>query len=82
MYAVYILFSSRCGKTYVGFTSNLIQRFYSHNFLGNKGWTMKCRPWEVILVEIYEVKKEALKREQFLKSGQGRLYIKKEILNR
>ena len=80
MYAVYILFSPRCGKTYVGFTSNLIQRFYSHNSLGKKGWTIRCRPWEVIYVEIFEDKRTAQKREQFFKSGQGRLLIKKEIM--
>ena len=82
MFAVYILYSLRYSKTYVGCTSNLIQRFYSHNYLGNKGWTIRYRPWEVIYVEIFEDKREALDREQFLKSGLGRRYIKENLLCR
>jgi putative endonuclease len=33
MFTVYILYSEKHGKTYVGFTSNLIERFKSHNAL-------------------------------------------------
>jgi len=82
MYAVYILYSYKYSKTYVGCTSNLIQRFYSHNFLGKKGWTIRYRPWKVIHVEIFEDKREALHREHFLKSGLGRQYIKNILLSR
>ena len=32
-FVVYILFSEDYGKTYVGFTSNLIERFKSHNYV-------------------------------------------------
>ena len=82
MYAVYILYSFTFGQIYIGFTSNLIQRFYSHNSLGKKGWTIRYRPWEVIHVEYFEEKGEALKREQYLKSGQGRKYIREEIVSK
>ena len=36
-FVVYILKSSRLNKIYIGFTSNLIQRFYAHNYRFNKG---------------------------------------------
>lgn len=36
-FVVYILFSEKHNKTYVGFTSNLIERFKSHNLLAIKG---------------------------------------------
>ena len=71
-YVVYILFSTKYAKIYIGFTSNLIQRFYSHNFLSKKGYTARYRPWKVIHVEFFDNKSDALKRERFLKSGQGR----------
>ena len=32
-FVVYILFSDKHNKTYVGFTSNLIERYKSHNLL-------------------------------------------------
>ena len=66
-------------KTYVGFTSNLIDRFKSHNFLGTKGYTIKYRPWEVLHVEFLVSKAEALRREKFFKTGKGRELIKEFI---
>ena len=78
-FVVYILFSEDYGKTYVGFTSNLIERFKSHNYLSKKGYTIKFRPWQVIYVEFFTTKSEALKREKLLKSGKGREFIKEII---
>ncbi len=78
-FVVYILFSEDYDKTYVGFTSNLIERFKSHNYLSKKGYTIKFRPWQVIYVEFFTTKSEALKREKLLKSGKGREFIKEII---
>ena len=78
-FVVYILFSKDYDKTYVGFTSNLIERFKSHNYLSKKGYTIKFRPWKVIYVEFFSTKSEALKREKHLKSGKGREFIKEII---
>jgi len=74
-YVVYVLYSKKNQKRYVGFTSNLIARFYSHNKLSKKGWTKRYRPWEVVYLEFYENKKEAMKRERNLKSGKGRSWM-------
>ncbi|MBL7858212.1 MAG: GIY-YIG nuclease family protein, partial [Cyclobacteriaceae bacterium] len=57
MYHVYILYSPTFNKTYVGFTSDLEQRFLSHNFLATKGFTLRFRPWEIIYQEEFENKK-------------------------
>ncbi|MCB0469062.1 MAG: GIY-YIG nuclease family protein [Aequorivita sp.] len=78
-FVVYILFSKNFNKTYVGFTSNLIERYKSHNHLSKKGYTLKFRPWEVIHVEFFATKAEALQREQFFKTGIGRDCIKEII---
>ena len=78
-FVVYILFSGTFKKTYVGFTSNLIERFKSHNQLSSKGYTVKFRPWEVVFVRVFNSKKEALKYEKFLKTGAGRDFIKINI---
>ena len=75
-YVVYILFSEKHNKTYVGFTSNLLERYKSHNFRGTKGYTIKYRPWKVIYVEFFILKADALKREKFLKNGNGREFIR------
>ena len=79
MYFVYILYSFAHRKTYTGYTSNLIQRFYSHNFLNNTDWTRNYRPWVVVYFEVLETKSAALAREKELKSGKGRDWIKKNL---
>ncbi|WP_374445086.1 GIY-YIG nuclease family protein [Epilithonimonas sp.] len=78
-FVVYILYSKKFNKTYTGFTSNLLERFKSHNYLAKSGYTIKFRPWTVIHVEFFTEKKKAMKREKFLKTGQGRLFIKSLI---
>ena len=82
IYTVYILYSNKYDKIYIGYTSNLIARFHSHNSLSKKGYTKKYRPWQVIHVETYSVKRAAMDREKYLKSGVGRQWIHKELLNR
>ena len=78
-FVVYILYSKSYGKTYVGFTCNLIERIKSHNVLGTKGYTIKYRPWIVIDVQFFSSKQEALQMEKFYKTGKGRELIKQLI---
>ena len=78
-FVVYILYSKGYGKTYVGFTSNLIERMKSHNVWGTKGYTIKYRPWIVINVQFFASKKEAMQIEKFYKTGKGRELIKQLI---
>ncbi|MEI6881921.1 MAG: GIY-YIG nuclease family protein [Bacteroidota bacterium] len=65
MFSVYILYSETHKKTYVGYTSNLINRMASHNIHATKGYTKYCRPWKVIHLEYFQSKTEALIREKF-----------------
>ena len=78
-YTVYILYSSSFDKIYIGFTSNLLKRYQSHNFLATKGWTIKFRPWQVIYCEYFEDKTVALRREIALKSQKYRQRIRSNI---
>ena len=80
-YLVYILYSTTHDKIYIGFTSDIINRFHSHNELGKKGWTMKYRPWDVIYCEFFEMKSEAISREKHLKGAKAREWIRTKIRN-
>jgi putative endonuclease len=80
MYCVYVLYSSKHNRIYIGETANLIERFKSHNQLGKKGYTIRYRPWVVAYVEFFETRSEAIKREKSLKQGQGRMWIRENIL--
>jgi putative endonuclease len=75
MFTVYILYSEKFNKTYVGFTSDLEKRFLSHNELVRKGWTVKFRPWKIIHTERFQTKEEAMRYEKFLKSGKGGVFV-------
>ena len=75
----YILFSKKYNKIYIGYSEGIIKRFYSHNYVSRKGYTLRYRPWVVLHVEFHKTKKQALRRELFLKSGKGRELIYNEI---
>ena len=72
---VYILYSVRIKRPYVGFTSDLEARIISHN-LSSKGWTVRGRPWTLIYAEEFGSKAKAMNREKELKSGKGRVIVK------
>jgi putative endonuclease len=79
-YTIYVLYSETHDKIYIGYTSNLLQRFKSHQALG-KDWTAKFRPWLVICCEYFTDKSEARKREIQLKQYRSRIKIHAQINN-
>ena len=72
----YVLRSTSFNRNYIGFTTNLERRLNEHNS-GKTKSTKPYRPWVILFSEKFDTKTEALRREKFLKSGQGRDYIKK-----
>jgi len=82
-YWVYILQNEITGKLYKGQTSDLERRIERHNTheSGSRRYTnIQKGPWQLIHKEKYSARSEAMKRERFLKSGQGREWIKDDIL--
>ncbi len=79
MFYFYILYSKKDKKLYVGHTNNLKNRLGRHNY-GLILSTRNRRPLVLIHKEIYKARKEAIKRELFLKSLWGGRE-KKKILN-
>ena len=77
-YFVYVLRSDKFIRNYVGFSSNVEKRLADHNN-GRTKSTKPFRPWKLLFIESFETKIEALQREKFLKSGQGRDYIKRKL---
>ncbi len=76
MYTVYVLYSDKYDKIYIGYTSNLGKRLLNHNELGMKGWSKSFRPWNLIYKEAFVSKRDAMRREKELKSHQGRNFIR------
>jgi len=76
MFCVYLLRSLLTGEHYTGSTRNHEQRLGQHND-GLVRSTKHARPWELIYYEEYATRAEAVRRERFLKSGQGREEMKR-----
>ncbi|MEK7519970.1 MAG: GIY-YIG nuclease family protein [Patescibacteria group bacterium] len=76
MYIVYILQSLNNGKTYTGFTKNMVQRLLEHN-KGNVDATKNRRPLKILYTEEIANLADAKDRERYWKSGAGRRKIRK-----
>jgi putative endonuclease len=74
MYFVYVLFSKKLNKRYVGSTQDVDKRLSEHNH-GKSKFTKAGIPWELIYKESFNTNVEARKREVFLKSGVGRKFL-------
>ena len=72
---VYVLFSIKDRKFYIGFTHNLGQRLREHSS-GNVDSTRARRPLRLIYYESFINEGDAKAREVFLKSGFGRSQLK------
>lgn len=71
-YCIYVLKSLKNGKRYVGMSSkNPKERLIEHNS-GTNQYTRDNKPYILIYYELGFCKLCAKKREDFLKSGQGR----------
>jgi putative endonuclease len=75
MYYVYILFSTKLNKKYIGSTSDLKERIKRHN-LGRSNFTSKGAPWKLLYYEAFVSKEDAIREEKFLKTGKGRERLK------
>ena len=75
MYTVYAIKSRMDGRIYVGFSSDLSRRLKEHD-KGKTKSTKGYRPWDLIYSEEAENRREARKREIYLKSGSGKEFLK------
>jgi len=71
---VYVLISQLDGIRYVGSGADAEERLRRHN-KGDYRFTKGHRPWKLVYKEEFSSRSEAMKREKFLKSGQGRKYL-------
>jgi putative endonuclease len=78
---VYILFSLKDKKLYIGDTENLKIRLGEH-FNGRVKATANRRPLEIIHYEAFTDIRDAKVRERFLKSGFGQSQMKKALQNK
>lgn len=75
---VYILQSTKNNNLYVGYTEDLRKRLQEHN-RGLNFSTKPYRPWRLIHYEAYRNKKDAERREGYIKTNQGARLLKRML---
>ena len=74
-YCVYVLQSQKDLLLYHGFTTNIERRIEDHN-KGTTTSTSKRRPLKIVHCEMYLSKKDAVRREKYFKTTQGKRMLK------
>ena len=80
MWYVYILSLEKINKYYIGCTDRLSWRLQRHN-MGWGKFTRRGIPWRIVYTKSFPTKKEALRRERFLKRMKSRTFIENLIRN-
>ncbi|MCB0489258.1 MAG: GIY-YIG nuclease family protein [Cyclobacteriaceae bacterium] len=75
MYFIYIIKSQRTNRLYKGMSESPERRLLEHNG-GKVKSTKGFGPWKIVYTEKFPTREEAIAREKFLKTGQGRDFIK------
>ena len=75
---VYILYSEKHRRSYVGQTNNVDSRLQQHN-MGQVNSTKPFRPWVMIHHEVFNTRSEAMARERWYKTGIGFTRVKELI---
>ena len=76
MFFTYIIQSQFDHSYYIGHSSDILKRLEYHNH-GLSRYTSKKIPWELVYVETFQTKKEASKRELFLKQQRNRSFYER-----
>jgi putative endonuclease len=78
MPSVYILYSEKLNKFYVGACTDLSRRLYEHN-IGHSKFTSTGIPWILKYQEEFDSLVLAKKRETEIKKKKSKIYIEKLI---
>jgi len=71
---MYIIFSSKLDKFYVGSTNDVVRRLADHN-RGKSGFTRTGIPWVLKYSEKFNDRASAVRREMEIKKRKERKYI-------
>ena len=78
MYYTYVLRSKKDSEFYTGLTKDLKLRFEEHN-KGLVDSTKNRKPFELIYYEACLYRNDAARREKYLKTYHGKMFIKRRL---
>ena len=74
MYCVYILYSAKCDRYYIGYSADVLARLERHNAAMITA-TRNCRPYIIKAAKDFASESEARKEEWRLKKQKSRKYL-------
>ncbi len=74
MFYIYIIYSEKIDRYYVGQTENVEERLISHS-AGISPYTSISDDWKLVYTESFESRNEAILREKEIKKKKSRKYI-------
>jgi putative endonuclease len=74
MYYTYILYSEKCNRYYIGFTSDVFARLERHN-AGKVTATRSCLPYQIKATKGFQSELDARREELRLKKQKSRKYL-------
>ncbi len=77
---VYIIRSKKDKSLYIGQTNNLSRRIYEHNN-GFSVYTKQKLPWDLVWYCVFNNRLQAERFERYLKTGSGRAFVKKRLID-
>lgn len=82
-FSIYILYSEKANRYYIGQTSDLNKRVYDHNHpVVNSKYTAKYIPWEMCFsAYVSEERGDAIRVERFIKKQKSRMFLQDIILS-
>jgi putative endonuclease len=75
MATVYILYSENLDRYYIGSTVSSVEERLTKHLTNHSGFTGKAKDWLIVHTEVFEEKRDALKRELAIKNKKSRIYI-------
>ena len=78
MYYVYILYSEKCNRYYIGYSADINARIVRHNS-GMVSATRNCTPYKICRFKEFNNKMDARKEEIRIKKQKSRTYIESLI---
>ncbi|MCF8236966.1 MAG: GIY-YIG nuclease family protein [Saprospiraceae bacterium] len=79
MFLVYILYSEKYNRYYIGQTEDLDQRMRSHNESSERTFTSKYRPWKVVMQMGFPDRRHAVRAERYIKRRKSKTYLEELI---
>ncbi len=80
MFYTYVLYSLKDKMLYTGYTKDLKNRIENHN-KGEVKSTTNRRPLKLVYYEVCFNQQDATRREKYLKSGNGKIYLQSRLSN-